>query len=239
MKKYLGTLFLGAFAVSVSAQSLVVTGNVLITGDPCLQLTSHLTVANQSNKTIDVRCRITPISNTGIGNVPPAEFSFCWGGVCYGSGIDTSGQLATLTTGQFVLYPDAPAHSGYFDAFCNPSSGEIEYCFYDDANPVDETCFTVTFNATTTAVENKYTSTDISGFFPNPSSNDYTNIICNEMVECTLEIVDILGNQLKTISINEIGSQKIFIADLPNGMYFGRITTDGNLLAIKKLIIKR
>ena len=82
-----------------------------------------------------MRCRITPISNTGISNVPPAEFSFCWGGVCYGSGTDTSGQVATLTAGQFVVYPDLPAHSGYFDAFCDPSSGEIEYCFYDDANP--------------------------------------------------------------------------------------------------------
>ena len=238
MKKYLTFLLFFALGFSVSAQSLVVTGNTIITGDPCLQLTSHLTVANQSNKTIDVRCRITPISNTGISNVPPAEFSFCWGGVCYGSGTDTSGQLATLTAGQFVVYPDLPAHSGYFDAFCNPSSGEIEYCFYDDANPVDETCFTVTFNATTTAVEDKYTSAAVFNFFPNPS-NDYTNIICNESQECVIELVDILGNQLKTISVSEVGKQKIFIGDLPNGMYFGRITTDGNLIAIKKIIIKR
>jgi len=134
---------------TVSSQSLLVTGDSLITGSPNVQLTSYLNVANVSNKTIDIRCRINPINNTGINNPTPAEFSFCWGGVCYGSGTDTSGQLATLASGQFVVYPDAPAHSGYFDAFTYPCSGKIEYCFYDDANPVDETCFTVTFNAIT------------------------------------------------------------------------------------------
>ena len=154
MNKYLTFFFVLAFGVSVSAQSLVVSGDTLITGDPNVQLKSYLTIANQSNKTIDVRCRIIPISNTGTSNPTPAEFSFCWGGVCYGSGIDTSGQLATLTSGQFVVYPDLPAHSGYYDAFGLSSTGKIEYCFYDDANPTDETCFTVTFIAVTGIEEN-------------------------------------------------------------------------------------
>ena len=231
-------LLLFAFGLSVSAQSFLVTGDTLITGDPNVQLTSYLTVVNQSNKTIDVRCRINPISNTGTSNPTPAEFSFCWGGACYGAGTLVSGQLATLTSGQFVVYPDQPAHSGYYDAFGYPSSGKIEYCFYDDADSTDETCFTVTFNAITTAIEDKSLSEKISNFYPNPSK-DYTNIIYTAKEKCTIAIVDILGNQLKTITLNQVGNQKIFIGDLPNGMYFGRVTTGGNLLAIKKLIIKR
>ena len=137
-----------------STLSLVVTGDTLVTGDPNDQLTSYLNVTNISNKTIDVRCRINPISNTGTSNVPPAEFSFCWGGVCYGVGTLVSVQLATLTSGQLVKYPDVPAHSGYYDAFGLSSTGKIEYCFYDDANPTDETCFTVTFIAVTGIEEN-------------------------------------------------------------------------------------
>ena len=154
MKKILIFFSLFAFGFSVSAQSLVVSGDTLITGDPNVQLKSYLTVANQSNKTIDVRCRIIPISNTGTSNVPPAEFSFCWGGVCYGVGTLVSGKLAAITPGQFVVYPDEPAHSGYYDTFGLPSTGKIEYCFYDDANPTDETCFTVTFNAVAGIEEN-------------------------------------------------------------------------------------
>ena len=231
-------LLLFAFGLSVSAQSFLVTGDTLIIGDPNVQLTSYLTVVNQSNKTIDVRCRINPIINTGTSNPTPAEFSFCWGGACYGAGTLVSGQLATLTSGQFVVYPDLPAHSGYYDAFGYSSLGEIEYCFYDDADSTDETCFTVTFNAITTAIEDNSLSEKISNFYPNPSK-DYTNIIYTAKEKCTIAIVDILGNQIKTITLNQVGNQKIFIGDLPNGMYFGRITTDGNLLAIKKLIIKR
>ena len=139
---------------TVSSQSLLVTGDSLITGSPNVQLTSYLNVANVSNKTIDIRCRINPINNTGINNPTPAEFSFCWGGVCYGVGTLVSVQLATLTSGQLVKYPDVPAHSGYYDAFGLSSTGKIEYCFYDDANPTDETCFTVTFIAVTGIEEN-------------------------------------------------------------------------------------
>lgn len=238
MKKHLTFFFFLFIGFSISAQSLVVTGDTLIAGDACIQLTSHLSVANQSNKTIDVRCRIIPLNNTGVSNAPPAEFSFCWGGACYGSGIDTSGLTTTIAAGNFVEFPDVPAHSGYFDAFCNASSGEIQYCFYDDANPLDETCFKVSFDATTTAVEDKFTSEKLFNFFPNPS-NEYTHIFYNESQECIVEIVDILGNLLKTTTLNEVGQQKIFIGDLPNGMYFGRFTVNGNLLAIKKLIVKR
>ena len=154
MKQILMFLLLFAFGLSVSAQSFSVTGDTLITGDPNVQLTSYLTVVNQSNKTIDVRCRINPIINTGTSNPTPAEFSFCWGGVCYGVGTLVSGKLATITSGQFVVYPDVPAHSGYYDAFGLPCTGKIEYCFYDDANPTDETCFTVTFIAVTGIEEN-------------------------------------------------------------------------------------
>ena len=233
MHKYLTFFFVFAFGFSVSAQSLLVTGDTLITGNPNVRLTSYLNVKNLANKTIDVRCRMTPIIN-----VATTDLQFCWAGVCYPVGTLVSGLTASLTSGQLVMFPDMPAHSGYYDAFGLSSIAKAEYCFYDDADSTDETCFTVTFDATTTAVEDKYLSEKISNFYPNPSK-DYTHIIYTAKEKCTIAIVDILGNQIKTITLNQVGNQKIFIGDLPNGMYFGRITTDGNLLAIKKLIIKR
>ena len=238
MKRYLVFLVLFAFAFSAFSQSLYISGDTLISGDPCVQLTSHLSVANQSNKTIDVRCRIVPLSNTGLSNNPPAEFSFCWGGACYGSGTDTSILIETLAAGQFIEYPDLEAHSGYFDAFCNISTAEIQYCFYDDANPIDETCFKVSFNANVTNIDDQFGLENISNFFPNPS-NEYTNIQFNKHQDYIVEIVDVLGNQVKTITVDQLGKQKIFVGDLANGIYFGRITIDKKLLAIKKLIIKR
>ena len=132
-----------------STLSLVVTGDTLVTGDPYVRLTSHLTVTNVSNKTIDVRCRIIPIIQDST-----TDLQFCWAGVCYPIGTSVSGLVATLTSGQVVVFPDMPAHSGYYDAYGLSSIAKAEYCFYDDANPTDETCFTVTFNAVTGIEEN-------------------------------------------------------------------------------------
>jgi len=233
MKRILTLLVVFAFGLSISAQSLLVTGDTLITGDPYLRLISYLNVKNLANKTIDVRCRMTPIINDTL-----TYLQFCWAGVCYPVGTLVSGQTASLDSGQLVMYPDLPAHSGYYDAYGLPGIAKAEYCFYDDANPTDETCFTVTFNATPTGVEDKFDAEDISNFYPNPST-DYTHFVYNSRERCTLEIVDILGNKLKTTQITDNGRQKIFIGDLSNGMYFGRFTTNNNLMAIKKLIIKR
>jgi len=233
MKRILTLLVVFAFGFSISAQSLLVTGDTLITGDPYLRLTSYLNVKNLANKTIDVRCRMTPIIN-----VANTDLQFCWAGVCYPVGTLVSGLTASLDSGQLVMYPDLPAHSGYYDAYGLPGIAKAEYCFYDDANPTDETCIIVTFNATPTGVEDKFDVEDISNFYPNPST-DYTHFVYNSRERCTLEIVDILGNKLKTTHITDTGKQKIFIGDLSNGMYFGRFTTNGNLIAIKKLIIKR
>jgi len=123
--------------------SLEVTGDTLVTENPNSQLTSHLTVTNVGNQSLDVRCKINPIINDS-----GTEFSFCWGGTCYAEGTLTSGMTATIAAGQTVTFPDTDAHSGYYDTFGVSSTGKAEFCFFDDANPSNETCFTVTFDAT-------------------------------------------------------------------------------------------
>ena len=239
MKHLLPFIFASFFTIILPAQSLVVTGDTLVTGDANLQLTSYLTVANQSGNAIDVRCSITPINNTGDTNLIPAEFSFCWGGACYGSGTLVSVQMASLAAGQFIVYPDLEAHSGYFDAFGYPCTGQIEYCFYDNDNPSDETCHIVSFKAESPSkIEDKVSADKFTDFYPNPAF-DYINISYINNKEFQLVILDILGNELKTIDLEKLGNETIYIGDLPNGIYFGRISNKDSLLEIKKIIIKR
>ena len=114
----------------------------------------------------------------------------------------------------------------------------MEYCFYDDANPTDETCFTVTFNATTTAVNDKLETKNILEFFPNPAEN-YINIEYKIEKHSKLAIVNILGEKIKEIDLSSGGFQRINVADLPNGIYFGRILAAGKLNKMKKIIVKR
>mgnify|MGYP003956025053 FL=1 len=231
-KKSIFLLFL-TFSISTFSQSLVVTGNTLVTGNPNLQLSSHLTVTNIANKSLDVRCKINPIIN-----VSGTEFSFCWGASCYGAGTLISGMTANMVSNQTLIFPDTDAHSGYYDAFGLSSIGEVEYCFYDDANPTDETCFIVTFNATTTAVNDKLETKNILEFFPNPAEN-YINIEYKIEKHSKLAIVNILGEKIKEIDLSSSGFQRINVADLPNGIYFGRILAAGKLNKMKKIIVKR
>ncbi len=239
MKHLLPFIFASFFTIILPAQSLVIAGDTLVTGDANLQLTSFLTVANQSANAMQVRCRITPIINTGDTNAIPAEFSFCWGGACYGSGTLVSGQMASLAAGQFIVYPDPEAHSGYFDAFGFPCTGQIEYCFFDDANPNDETCHIVSFNAEATAnLNDKISEDNFTVFYPNPAV-DYINISSINNNQSQLVILDILGNELKKLALDKVANEIIYIGDLPNGIYFGRITNEEKLLEIKKIIIKR
>ena len=127
-----------------STFSLNVSGDSVISGNADMTLTSHLTVTNTSNKALNVRCRINPINQTS-----GTQFLFCWAEACYAEGTLISTNTVSMNSGQVVTFPDLTAHSGYYNAFGEKDAiAEIEYCFYDDANPEDETCFTVTFSPT-------------------------------------------------------------------------------------------
>ena len=50
--------------------------------------------------------------------------------------------------------------------------------------------------------------------------------------------MDILGNKVKNIYFTEKGTQRINISDLSEGVYFGNLISNSEVIAIKKLIVK-
>jgi hypothetical protein len=50
--------------------------------------------------------------------------------------------------------------------------------------------------------------------------------------------MDILGNKVKQVTLQEKGEKNIDISDLSKGLYFGNLISNNEVLAIKKLIIK-
>ena len=77
----------------------------------------------------------------------------------------------------------------------------------------------------------------ISEFYPNPAKEivrfDY---YLNKPTK--LVVMDILGNEVKTIRLSERGAQKINISDLSKGIYFGNVVVNNETIAIKKLIVR-
>jgi len=132
---------------------------------------------------------------------------------------------------------DADAHSGYYDAYGTSGVAEVEYCFYDVNNPTDETCVIITYDCTSTTAINDFNElTEISDFYPNPA-NGFTHFTFNG-TKAQLKIIDILGNKVKQVNLQEKGEKYIDISDLSKGLYFGNIISNNEIIAIKKLIIK-
>ena len=212
----------------VTAQSLVVTGdNSVLNSDICLTTHSNLTVKNVSNKEHDIICEKNVISEpAGMSNY------FCWGGLCYGSSTITSSAFLTLQAGQ----GDTVSFGGYFDAYCDQGIGIVEYCFYPDSDINDRSCFTVTYHGSSTSIEDYTLSNNVGDFYPNPASGMVNFTFKGDLA--TLKLIDILGNNVKEILLNKEGVKKIDLPDMNKGIYFGNLIVNGEVVSIKKLIVK-
>jgi len=212
---------------TIYAQSLVVTGdNFVPTTDACLQTHSSLTIKNISSDTINVLCQKIIIDTTlGTANY------FCWGSNCYGVNTYISSTSNNLLPGE----GDDIDFGGYYDAYCDPASGVIEYCFYLDSDITDRTCITITYNGSSTSVS-QVNQAVVSDFYPNPASGMVSfNFNGNT---ATLKLIDILGNKVKEILITKKGVQTLDLSDMTKGIYFGNLIVNDEVISIKKLIVK-
>jgi len=222
-----------SFAV---AQSLVVTGGTSFTGDLVTQISNHLVIKNTSANTITVECQKTNLT------LPLGAASFyCFAGNCYSSSSTNPSSSAALAPGQEISFnnspPDTDAHSGYYDAYGASGIAEVQYCFYDVNNPLDETCVTITYDCTTTTGVNDFAElTKMSEFYPNPATA-LTHFRFNG-INAQLKIIDILGNEVKVLQLEEPGIKKIDLTDMSKGIYFGKLVRNNKVTTIKKLIVK-
>ncbi len=217
--------------LTVDAQSLQLTGDVTVpTSDPCVTTHAYILVKNTSNKDLDVVCQKFIIDTTaGTLNY------FCWGGYCYPAETYISPFLQFLPPG---ASSDSAGFGGYYDAYCADAEATIKYCFYPDTDPTDASCLTVLYNGTVSAIVDLVSEGEVGEFFPNPAK-EYINVEYKLDRNSTLTIVDILGNKVKEIDLSNSGFQSIYISDLQNGIYFGRFSTNGNLVKMKKIIVKK
>ena len=131
---------------------------------------------------------------------------------------------------------DTVSFGGYFDAYCGQEIGIIEYCFYPDSDINDKSCFTITYNGNATSINDYTLATNIGNFYPNPASEMvYFTFNGNA---ATLKLIDILGNNVKEILLNQSGIQKLDLSDMNKGIYFGNLIVNSEVVSIKKLIVK-
>ncbi len=231
----LAALFLTQISF-VLAQSLVVTGDTVFASDPNSQITHHLDVKNTSSSSITIVCQKTNLT-LPLGMPTWAGSTYCFGGTCYSSTSILPSASVVFAPGQTISYDnsDVDAFSGYFSTGGIAGQAKVEYCFYDQNNPSDETCKVITYNFNVTGVDDIVN--EFSEFFPNPAQ-EYINFDYNVVGDATLKIIDILGNVVKEVQLSEDGRKKVYVGDMSKGVYFGNLTVNDELISIKKLIIK-
>ena len=238
MNRILFTLIICFFQIEFVAQSLSVTGSNSImynsttvsgldTLDPCLQTYSYLTVKNISNKSHNILCEKKIISQTD-----GAENYFCWGGTCYGVGTMISTESLTLQSGE----DNDISFGGYFDAYCEDAQAIVKYCFYPDADTLDQTCIYITYHGAATSIKENLSAT-ISNFYPNPAS-EKINFYYSSNESAELKITDILGEQVLHVDLNFPGKIQLDVSDFSSGIYFANLIVEKNIKSTKKIIIK-
>ena len=238
IKKFLISFLFFFTANLLFSQSLVVTGNTVVYGSiNDFGINDYLIVKNIGTDTSLVVCAKNVISQPVTGSN-----DFCWGGSCYIASTMISSKLDTLAPGE-ESHP-TEGFKGSFHPYipgpATPSVAVIEYCFYPQSDTLDQTCITITYNATgtTSNVEEVINSEEIGSFYPNPT-NEYTNLFYNVQGISVLQITDILGNVVKNIELEGSGEKTIYVGDLHKGIYFGNLVKNGEILKIKKLIINK
>ena len=225
--------FVAAQSLDVSTEDLIIYFNDTTnlgadTLDPCLTTRSYVTVKNTSNSDLtEIVCAKYTISQP-LG----AENHFCWGGFCYGTTTIVSPHTIDLLSGE----GNSTSFEGDFDALCEQGSALIQYCFYPLSNPADASCITITYNGSVTSVFDKKEDFGISNFYPNPANSE-TNLTFNG-TKAQLKIIDILGNEIKVLQLEEPGVKKIDLTDMSKGIYFGKLVINNKVTTIKKLIVK-
>jgi len=236
MKKNILFILIFAQVTFVTAQSFIVSGDTIVSGDANALLEHYLDVKNISNNDLDVICVKTVL-------VLPLDYPtftgpyFCFAEFCYSSTDDTS-EVSTLNSGQQFAHSniDPEAHTGYYNAQGLNGIAKVKYCFYDVNNPTDETCVTVTYETSTTAIDDYQPLTKLGDFYPNPGS-EVVNFTFNGN-SATLKLIDILGNNVKEILLSQEGIQELDLSDMNKGIYFGNLIVNGEVVSIKKLIVK-
>tara|TARA_E500000081_G_scaffold83221_1_gene84503 strand:+ start:839 stop:1564 length:726 start_codon:yes stop_codon:yes gene_type:complete len=219
---------------NIQAQSLELTGDAYVSGNPSIPIASYIIVKNITSNSLDVRCQKN-IIDTSVGT----QNYFCWGINCWPSSVYVSpipDGIRTIPAG----FADSTNFTAYYDAAFSgiPSQARaiVEYCFYPQGNISDSTCLTVHFNDNTSFVDENTKEIGLGNFYPNPSKN-LTRINYVAGSNSYLQILDILGNKIQSFELDNSGILEIPTSHFSSGIYFGNLISESRVVSVKKIII--
>jgi hypothetical protein len=169
-----------------------------------------------------------------VSVLPLTENYFCWT-ACYSPTTDTSEVIDNL-----VMAPDAVFTGVFLDYKPSGQLGEslIRYIFQNVADLNDTASILVRYNASATSIKEISSTAKLNALFPNPANNNVTVNYAVNQGSASLEIKNLLG-QVQRVTPIVAGSKSanLPIADLPSGIYFVSLKSNGNIIDTKRLVV--
>jgi hypothetical protein len=159
---------------------------------------------------------------------------FCWT-LCYGPSVNESPVGDDL-----VLQPNAVFNDMFLDYAPIGQLGvsTIRYVIQNTNDPNDTASIRVNFNATPTSINEISSVAKLNALFPNPANNNLTvNYVLNQG-QASIEVKNMLG-QVQSITPIVVGtkSTNLNVAELPTGIYFVSLKSNGNIIDTKRLVV--
>lgn len=198
------------------------------------ELIGYIDITNNSSNTIDVLARRIDKGYDGLTD----SNAICWGGQCWTPSTSISPFPTTLGPGQTSNPADFSAHV-YPDGDGKSYRGPITYVFYDQNNPTDSLVVRLNFRVGTVLSLEK-TGFENFSVYPNPATSQL-NIKYSGMngKDISFELVNMVGNKVYSRKLETIDADlKLDISNLPRGVYFYIVKSEGKVNTTKKLVIK-
>lgn len=238
MKKLILIPALAFLTITSNAQSLAllepmtqVNGTVAELGATG-ELVAEWGVQNISENFLEVRAK-----RVVQQNVQGAINYFCWG-VCF----DENTNISPVSVNQDMNAGDIN-HTFYAHYRPQNNAGEaiIQYCFFNAADPTDETCQTVTYCVDCEqSVSEQNMEIEVGEIYPNPlkglGSISYN--LPSTPKNAKFVIYNMVGEVVKESAVtSKNGILFINGTDFESGIYLYSIQMDGKSSAMKKLVV--
>lgn len=167
-----------------------------------------------------------------VNTLPNTSNYFCWES-CYSPSTDTS-------TGNVILNPNGEFLDMFLDYAPSGQVGEsvVRYILQNVANLNDTASLLVHFNATPTSIAELNAVPKLNSLYPNPANSNVTVNFALNQGQASIEVKNVLG-QIQRVMPIVAGSKSanISVADLPSGIYFVTLKSNGNIIDTKRLVV--
>lgn len=234
MKKIIVTSFLSVQMLFVLGQSATLVNPLTNIEATAATLTSagemvaEWPVANLTSNAISIKCL-----REELNLVSGTQNYFCWG-VCYGETTTVS------VLAQNILPSDTnDTFYAHYKPLGNVGQSDINYCFFNTADPTDRACHTVhyCFECTVETPEIENISQEILFTGENPLQGLGLFNYALPHDSGVLVLTDSNGREVKQTTLNGKTGQILLSAnDLASGVYFVRVSSESSLFTTKIIV---